>query len=58
MSYNGKIMNTIDFQKKFESYQVFSLQDIKKFFPDFSYRQIDRWEKKGYLIKNIQNMVR
>ncbi|HPO05699.1 MAG TPA: hypothetical protein PLQ36_01170 [Candidatus Gracilibacteria bacterium] len=44
-------MNTIDFQKQFQPYQVFSLQDIKKFFPDFSYRQIDRWEKKGYLIK-------
>lgn len=44
-------MNTIDFHKKFQTYQVFSLQDIKKFFPDFSYRQIDRWEKKGYLIK-------
>lgn len=44
-------MNTIDFQKKFQSYQVFSLQDVKKFFPGFSYRQIDRWEKKGYLIK-------
>lgn len=44
-------MNTINFQKKFQAYQVFSLQDIKKFFPDFSYRQIDRWEKKGYLLK-------
>lgn len=44
-------MNTIDFQKQFQPYQVFSLQDVKKFFPDFSYRQIDRWEKKGYLIK-------
>jgi predicted transcriptional regulator of viral defense system len=44
-------MNTIDFQKKFQPYQVFSLQDVKKFFSDFSYRQIDRWEKKGYLIK-------
>jgi len=44
-------MNTIDFQKKFQPYQVFSLQDIKKFFPDFSYRQIDRWGKKGYLLK-------
>lgn len=44
-------MNTIDFQKKFQSYQVFSLQDVKKFFPNFSYRQIDRWEKKGYLLK-------
>jgi predicted transcriptional regulator of viral defense system len=44
-------MNTIDFQKKLQPYQVFSLQDIKKFFPDFSYRQIDRWEKKGYLLK-------
>lgn len=44
-------MNTINFQKKFQPYQVFSLQDVKKFFPNFSYRQIDRWEKKGYLVK-------
>jgi len=55
MSHYRKDMNIIDFQKQFQSYQVFSLQDIKKFFPDFSYRQIDRWEKKGYLIKIKQS---
>jgi predicted transcriptional regulator of viral defense system len=27
------------------------LRDIKKIVPDFSYRQLDRWEKKGYLRK-------
>lgn len=44
-------MNTIEFQKRLKSYQVFSLQDIRKSMPGFSYRQLDRWEKKGYLRK-------
>lgn len=44
-------MNTIKFQKEFEPYNVFSLKDIRKIFPNFSYRQIDRWTKKGYILK-------
>lgn len=44
-------MQFIDFQKQFSLYLVFSLLDIQKVYPDFSYRQLDRWEKKGYLIK-------
>lgn len=44
-------MQIIEFQKRLSSYPVFSLQDIKKIAPDFSYRQFDRWEKKGYLRK-------
>ena len=41
----------IDFQNQFSIYPVFSLQDVRKVFSDFSYRQLDRWEKKGYLKK-------
>ncbi|HAU40341.1 MAG: hypothetical protein UV80_C0001G0098 [Candidatus Peregrinibacteria bacterium GW2011_GWF2_43_17] len=41
----------IDFQNQFSVYPVFSLQDIRKVVDNFSYRQLDRWEKKGYLKK-------
>lgn len=44
-------MNFIVFQKQFSPYRIFSLQDIRKNIPDFSYRQIDRWEKKEYIQK-------
>lgn len=44
-------MNTIDFRKTLNPYYIFSLQEIRKIYPDFSYRQIDRWEKNGYLLK-------
>ena len=44
-------MNKIDFQKRLTSYGVFSLENIYKSFPDFSYKQISRWQKDGFLIK-------
>jgi predicted transcriptional regulator of viral defense system len=44
-------MRFIDFQNQLSAYPVFSLQEVKKIFIDFSYRQLDRWEKKGYLKK-------
>jgi predicted transcriptional regulator of viral defense system len=44
-------MQFIDFQNQFSIYPLFSLQDVRKVFRDFSYRQLDRWEKKGYLKK-------
>lgn len=44
-------MQFIDFQNQLSIYPVFSLQDVRKVFGDFSYRQLDRWEKKGYLKK-------
>ena len=44
-------MQFIDFQKQFLRYPIFSLQDVRKVLSDFSYRQLDRWEKKGYLKK-------
>ncbi|MCC6643607.1 hypothetical protein IT411_02560 [Candidatus Peregrinibacteria bacterium] len=44
-------MRFIDFQNQFSIYPIFSLQDVRKVFSDFSYRQLDRWEKKGYLKK-------
>ncbi|MBI5185513.1 MAG: hypothetical protein HZA01_07280 [Nitrospinae bacterium] len=44
-------MQIIEFQRRLSNYPVFSLRDIKKIIPDFSYRQLDRWEKRGYLRK-------
>lgn len=44
-------MQFIEFQKQFLPHLIFSLLDIQKVYPNFSYRQLDRWEKKGYLLK-------
>ena len=44
-------MNKIDFQKRLIPYGVFSLENIYKSFPDFSYKQISRWQRDGFLIK-------
>lgn len=42
-----------DFQQQLSPYPVFSLQDIRKVIPAFSYRQLNRWEQKEYL-RNIR----
>lgn len=44
-------MQFIEFQDRLAAYPVFSLKDVEKIFPKFSYRQLDRWGKKGYLKK-------
>lgn len=44
-------MAFLEFQYRLSQYPVFSLRDVEKAFGDFSYRQLDRWEKKGYLKK-------
>ena len=44
-------MQFIEFQKRMSPFRVFSLKDVKKSVPGFSYRQLDRWKKKGYLRK-------
>ncbi len=44
-------MNFIEFQSQLKAFPVFSLQDARKAFSDFSYRQLDRWKKQGYLKK-------
>lgn len=51
MSHYGNNMQFKEFQDRLSSHHVFSLPDIKKQFPNFSYRQLDRWEKSGYLKK-------
>lgn len=54
MSFIRNNMCFIEFQKLLSSYPVFSLKDIRKIIPSFSYRQLDRWEKKGYLKKIVR----
>jgi predicted transcriptional regulator of viral defense system len=44
-------MQILDFQTRLSHYPVFSLQEVRKSIPEFSYRQLDRWEKKGYVKK-------
>ncbi len=44
-------MRFVDFHNQFSLYPIFSLQDVRKVLSDFSYRQLDRWEKKGYVKK-------
>ncbi len=51
MSRYRNIMQFIEFQKQLMPYLIFSLLEIQKVYPNFSYRQLDRWEKKGYLVK-------
>ena len=51
MSLNRNIMAFTEFQNRLSGYQIFSLQDVRKVFSDFSYRQLDRWTKKWYLKK-------
>lgn len=51
MSFNENTMHFVEFQNKLQIYPLFSLQDVRKIFSKFSYRQLDRWEKNGYLKK-------
>lgn len=51
MSYYRNNMQFIEFQNRLANYPVFSLQDVRKIFDNFSYRQLDRWQRKGYLKK-------
>jgi len=44
-------MNKIEFKKQFSLDQIFSLKSVRKSMSNFSYRQIDRWEKNGFLNK-------
>ncbi len=45
------MMQVLEFKKRMSAFPVFSLQDLRKGIPEFSYRQLDRWEKKGYIRK-------
>lgn len=46
-----KYMNFLEFRNKLTSFTVFSLQDIRKVFPQFDRRRLTEWQDKRYLIK-------
>lgn len=46
-------MKYIDFKIHFEQFQVFSINDIRKWDPDFDTRRLVEWQQKGYLKKII-----
>lgn len=46
-------MNFIKFRKSLKNHLIFSLNDIRKFFPDFSRIQLNRWQANGLIQKVI-----
>jgi len=44
-------MNYLTFQQAFQPFNVFSVNDIHKKFPDFDSRRLIEWQQKDYLIK-------
>jgi len=44
-------MDYLNFRNTFITYQVFSLNEAEKFFPDFNRVNLVNWQKKGYLTK-------
>ena len=46
-------MRFIDFKRHFESFKVFSTQDILKWDSDFDTRRLVEWQEKGYVRKVI-----
>lgn len=51
-------MKILKFQNQFAQLGVFSLDQVRLAWPDFSYRQVDRWQKKAYLQKLKQGFYR
>lgn len=46
-------MNYTSFKDRFHRYRIFSLNDIRKSFPDFDSRRLVEWQQKGYILKVI-----
>ncbi len=44
-------MKYLEFERAFGNYPVFSVQDIKKRFPQFDNRRLVEWQQKNYLLK-------
>jgi len=44
-------MNFIEFRNKMEPFGVFSITDIEKMFPGFTWLNLINWQKKGYILK-------
>lgn len=46
-------MNYTSFKDRFHQYPIFSVNDIRKSFPDFDSRRLVEWQEKGYIRKVI-----
>lgn len=46
-------MNYLAFREALLSFQVFSIRDIQKLFPDFDTRRLVEWQEKGYILKLV-----
>lgn len=46
-------MRFLDFRAHFKPFRVFSIQDVRKWDPDFDTRRLVEWQKKKYLSKII-----
>ena len=46
-------MKYLDFREALLSFQVFSIMDVKKRFPDFDSKRLTEWRYKGYIHKLI-----
>jgi len=42
-------MTYLEFRTQMHCFEVFSINDIKKLFPDFDSRRLVEWQKKGYI---------
>jgi predicted transcriptional regulator of viral defense system len=48
-------MNYVDFYNTLKIFPCFSVREVEIFYPDFDFRRLFEWQKKGYLTK-IRNM--
>lgn len=51
---NGNKLSYFEFYNQFSSFKIFSVNDIRKSFPEFDFNRLPEWQKKGY-IKKIVN---
>jgi predicted transcriptional regulator of viral defense system len=46
-------MTYLEFREPLLPFQVFSIRDVEKYFPDFDSRRLVEWQRKGYIRKLI-----
>lgn len=48
-------MRFVEFKKQFDEYPAFSVQEIKKIYPDWNRMNLSNWQKKRYILKLRNN---
>jgi hypothetical protein len=46
-------MSYLEFRDVLISFQVFSIRDVEKFFPNFDSRRLVEWQRKGHIRKLV-----